>query len=527
MTIQVWNRRPITDDGASGSPRGALGPEADSSIYISLNDVSGNAPFQGSGSPEVFPETAALLGYEQPSGPPPLPASIHRGENVIGFVPKDKILSEETKSMIEDGDWGDDQAHKWNQEAKRGHLNRILRDYPGQWDLDSWDFIELWKKRAGEVFNLNSYDGKLWREEIYAQCYKEFSEGYVEILDDGSARGRKSFVCNEPACLYCDQKKRGRLASEWIEIIQRVVSYNPGFPGMLSLVFTLPEDIEADPLTDSKKESALTRAVQDTVRWIFDRKTRSNIFMRISIHPVGDRDLYRDRWHVHVNIIPAEVHKGQFFWLSPRWPWGALDYREIGQKWNRHLQEIFEREDLDAINPECCFIPYPQDSEHEQKKFWGRFAHRFRYDMRSFAGDIEKAVLRTEFDQEKIILKGENADGIYWRMVDPVDLISRYQFIRTNNRQEVRGWGRALKKYEMILFGEPYKLETEESSEEADPEQPAVVAVVDAECEMVLGRYWDATAKKVKFVRAVIFHYTDPDTGERKTLMDPGLEGMT
>jgi hypothetical protein len=457
---------------------------------------------------------------------PTLPASISRPDSVIGFVPKNQILSEENRKIVETGGWGDDYENKLQQEAKRGHLNRILRNHPGDWDHDSWDFIELWKKRAGDVFNLTSYESNLYRKQTYDQCYAMWSEGVVEILDDGSARGRKSIVCGEPACLYCDQKKRGRLASEWIEIIQRVVSFNPGFPGLLSLVFTLPEEIEADPLQDPKKEAALIRAVQSTVRWIFGRSTRSNIFMRISIHPVGDRDLYRDRWHVHVNVIPGEVSKGQFFWLSPRWPWGALDYREIGREWNRHLQEIYDR-DLDAINPEVRFLPFPQDSTDDQKKFWGRFSHRFRYDMRSFAGDIEKAVMRTDFKQEKIILKAENAEGIYWRKVDPLDLIQRFQFIRSWNRQEVRGWGRCLKKYEMILFGEPYRSPAEEAEAEGMPEEPAVVALVEADCEMVIGRYWDAAEKKVKFVRSVIFHYTDPVTKERKTLMDPGLEGMT
>ena len=532
MSIQVW-RRPVNDDGSSGSPREALRPQADPSIYNSLNDVSGNAPPQGPDFPKSkFPGTASPA-PESPAGSPPLPDSIKRPENVIGFVPKGQVLFEETRRMVENGDWGEDQEHKWNQEAKRSHLNRILKDHPGQWDIDSWDFIELWKKRAPDVFNLESYDGKLYRQEIYNQCYAEFSEGYVEILDDGSARGRKSFLCNEPGCLYCDQKKRGALAREWIEIVQRVVNFNPGFPGLLSLVFTLPEEIEADPVQDPKLETALKKAVQNTVRWIFGRKSRSNIFLRLSIHPVGDRDLYRDRWHVHVNVIPAEVQNGQFFWLSPRWPWGALDYGAIGEEWNSHLQEIFGRE-LEAINPQVSFIRFPQEGEYdhqkqfidEVQKFWGRFSHRFRYDIRSFAGDIEKAVLRTEFDQEKIILKAENAAGIYWRMVDPVDLIARYQFIRAQNLQQVLGWGRALKKYEMILFGEPYKSEIEEG-EEGDPEAPAVVAVVDAECEMVLGRYWDATEKKVKFVRSLIFHYTDPDTGDRKTIMDSALEGMT
>lgn len=524
---QVWRRRPleVEDSGGSGSsvspPRGALAPEGDSIIINSLNDVPGNASASPGNQKGAFPGTplpsgpglGLLMGSEMPALPGP--------DNVIGFVPHDRLLSLEEQKIFDQGLADKDQVLKWEQERKRQYLNKLLRENnPGLWDVEHWGFIEKWKETAPQVYNLAPYESNPHREEIFRQCYSEISDGFIEILEDGSIRGRKTFLCGEACCLYCDQKRRGRLANEWIEIIQRVVRFNPGFPGLLTLVFTLPESVESFPCHDASVERRLLKSIQKTVRWIFGRGSRSNIFMRLSVHPVGDSDLFRERWHVHCNVIPSEVVDGQFFWLSPRWDWGALDYREIGAFWNSELRRIFD-DNLEAIPPECRFVPFCED---DQASFWGKLAHRFKYDMRSFAGDVEKSVIRFNEKDSQAVLKAENSDGIYWRLVDTFDLILRYQSVRGGNLQQVLGWGRCLRKYEMILFGELYQQESDDG--ELMPEGPVVVSTISAQCIMVLGRYWDPSSKKVKFLRGMVFEYIDPDSQETRYLMDSEMEGV-
>lgn len=414
--------------------------------------------------------------------------------------------------------------------GKRDFRNSSLkRSFPGiSWSNNPWDFMAVYQELAINEFNIVNSNYNLFRNQDFLDCYsRKGATGKIYIEKGNSEkRYRERFHCGEPGCLLCGKKSRKRLSLEWIEDYKQIIEKNPGCPGFSSFVFTTQKEYEGVPLKDQKKEKIIIDGIQKTLRKAFGLKSKSNLIMNISIHPIGDSDLFRDRWHVHVVVLPAEITKDKktgkhiFKWVSPvhvadnhtEKDW-KLDLSWLRDEYNKILLDAFGVTSFTqkAIPPQVEFIPYNKNAKYWKGQlkgrkfegvFWSKVTHKFEYDMRSFARDLENSVVLTDKVNKNFILKSEGTkeeDISCWLFADGETLVQRYKWIKKHNKVRARGWGQCKKKYTDLL-----------GLKEDDPGEKPDCIVCNAKIEMINRRVFNPKIGKVVWEREEIYHFKCP-----------------
>lgn len=410
---------------------------------------------------------------------------------------------------------------------KRAFLNSSLAfSYPGVvWSPSFWPFLKVCQTEAVKVFSIRDSMPTPARTHYFQTCYQKETKCKVYASKGGEAYYYHRCHCGEPGCFLCNDLARKRLAREWIEVRRQVVAKHPeGFKGFLDLGFTLPKDVEHLPVKDRELERKLLDAQHQFVREVFGLKVRANIAVNIAVHPIGSRDLFRDRWHSHVSVIPAVIEKGRFRWVEPvrvakghtskEW---KLDLEWCRRRWSEILSEVFGRP-LEAIQPQVQFIPFSASTWYWRKHlkedqvfpdaFWGKVSHQLDYSLRSFARDFENGVLRTDTEGKRFVVKVGDQKWDSWCVVDALFFVERFKEVRSHNRVSTRGWAQCLTRYADIL-----------GIVKRDPGPPPdVVGPVDADVRMVRKKQYDPDRKAVVWVRDEIYRFHCPVTGEEKSL---------
>jgi hypothetical protein len=406
--------------------------------------------------------------------------------------------------------------------SERDLLNSTLRDnYAGlKFSNKFWDFITVWQDAAERVFNIRNDEFAKYRRWEFENCYKDKARGKVHVdKDNPEKRYSERYHCGEPGCLLCGQLARTRLAMEWVTDYKQIVNKHPGFPGLLCITFTLPEKLEASPLYDKDLQKNLVNAVQRIIRRLFGLKSRANLAMNICVHPIGSSDLKRDRWHVHVIVFPAVIDVDKktraksFRWVHPVHVTGAHSNRLwriklpwLRNAWNNSVACCFGIENPGVINPQVKFLPYKHGRSNQEKddnRFWVEATHRFRYDMRSFAEDTEKAFLRVEKKNKLIVLKVEKDGLSVWDIVDSVTLVERYKFVREHNKVRARGWAQSKKMHSDLL-----------GLVEEDPGEKPECVSSDAEIRVIRKKGFNPEIGRVVLTREEIYRFCCPVTGK-------------
>ena len=343
-----------------------------------------------------------------------------------------------------------------NQKEKSEALKRELkRKFPDHdFTDDYWNFIAAFKDAAISEFKIRNNENRQLRRWNYNNCHWVKTKGEVHVTVDGGVYHDK-MSCGEPGCILCAEKKRKRLGQEHLEILKGIIDKHPKIPGLLKINFTLPASIEGKPLYDGN-QGILLKSIQAIVRKLFGRKlrNRSNIALWMHVHPVGSSDYFRDRWHVHVDILPCEIDYArdengkiidkaagkQLFVLHPSkvltkkkaelqgkrktynyhtpYDW-KLDLPWLRRQWHRVLRDLYGVQ-KDLSNPQVDFIPFnpksrywkhPKRNQGNQtfkEKLFAKLGHSLRYNARAIAVDVTKNVLRNNFESRTVILKAHS-----------------------------------------------------------------------------------------------------------------------
>lgn len=347
-----------------------------------------------------------------------------------------------------------------NKTDLRDLLNSELSELPGLWSNDPWDHIATFKRAVLESGKIKNSSYSPYQVHNYRSCYWVTSKGAIHQSYDNTDTYKSRLSCGEKLCLRCDKNKRKRRGLEAVKDIKALFTGMPGAPGVLFLTFTLPENIERLPLYDPELEKNLKNKIHGIVRELFGRNTRSNIGVRLSVHAVGSKDVMRDRWHCHVDIIPGEVVKigddRQFHWLKPtkvrpgsknNW---IIDLTWLKEKWREALDGLGLIITENLANPQVEFLKYPEN-ENEQDRYYAKLTHKLTYNLRSFAKDFENVFLRSDYKNYKIILRGSNGRVGYWYNLFAGDVADRFLFVRSRTLFRKRGFLSCLKKYESAI----------------------------------------------------------------------------
>lgn len=423
---------------------------------------------------------------------------------------------------------------RWPAEMSQDHRRIVLEsclneNFPGvDWSADPWHFIEVFKDSAREVFKIRNSSFDPYRVFNFRRCYRKKTVG--EVLTSVQAphtRYRRRKRCQEPGCLDCWDTARLRLAGEKVKILKKVMEANPGGPGILEIGPTLPENVEHLPLQDKAIEKKLLDGLHEIVRDLFGVTARSNILAYVSVHPVGDRDVFRDRWHPHIQVLPGHVTKDlgtgkrRFEWLEPRFTapghkksdW-RIDLVWLRERWNRVLSSVFGDGVGTAICPEISFVSNSDDAPIYRRKpkekgriFWGRVANKIKYSMRGWGKDFEEAALRTAGGgRDFFILKAERETDkrLHWTVCPADACVERWKWVKKHNRIITWGFGQALKKYGDVLG----------LVDEPESAPPEVVSVL-ADVELIREKRFDRDSGRVKWIRDEIYTWVCPFTGQK------------
>jgi len=250
---------------------------------------------------------------------------------------------------------------------------------------------------------------------------------------------------------------------------------------------------------------------------------RRNISLKIAIHPIGSKDIFRDRIHYQIQIIPAVIEQRKFDWIEPvrvseghtpkNW---LLDLPWLRERVSALFSEIFGQP-LKVNQPQVSFLPSPANTSYwrDQLKpdekavdvFWRKASHQAKYDLRAFCRDFENAVLRTDSKNERFVIKASEGGYEWWDIVPAGFLVDRYLWIRKQNRISTRGWAQCLEhKYADIV-----------PIPETDPGPPPKVGdPLPAEVTMIREKKF--TGKKVVWVRDEVFRFLDPVAEKERAL---------
>jgi len=399
-----------------------------------------------------------------------------------------------------------------NRTELRDLLNSELSGLKGCWSNVLWDHKATFKKAV--LDGMANTNHNPYRRYNYRRCDWSHSVGFVHQSKENKTVYRERMSCGEKLCLRCDFNKRKRQAVKAVSEMKALFKGTPGAPGVMFITFTLPEAIEALPLQNPEIEKQLKNDIGKIIKELYGVKTRSNIGMRLAVHAIGSKDVMRDRWHCHAEIVPGEVIKKdgdfKFHWLKPAKrkdagnPW-KIDLKWLRDAWKSKLLALGGGDEV--ANPQVEFLKYSAKKE-DQKKYWRKLTHKMSYNLRSFARDFENVFLRSDYESSRMILRGSRRSVGYWYDLTSYEVVDRFAYIRSKTLFRKRGFLSCMKKYEGAV-----KLEYPE-----DDPFDVCYAPVAADILSIYEREYNKELKKWLVVRKDIWHWICPVSGENKIM---------
>jgi hypothetical protein len=344
-----------------------------------------------------------------------------------------------------------------------------------------WSWVDRFKPAVADVANIQNTPFQEFRRTNFLNCFKNFQRGNLqEMVHPGGATVHQvtKFSCGNRHCFWCGPRKRRSLAADYTRVIEECRD-KFGLKKTWSFVFTVPESLEK---SIGSRVVELRQGINKILKKAFGVKSRDALGMIITSHPVGSSDLMRDRFHFHVLVVPL-VFKGTKLILSSRLD--SINIPALRAAWFKVLGGSVQ-----PINPEVKW--HATDSEGSM----ARISHRLRYDLRSFAEDVESSIVGRAGDWSALVLKCSSGDEMYWRSVSFQDLATRWVWLRKNNKIQPYGFLNRLSALQ-------------EAGVFSVPEPPELVPVSDpVECsiEIVRRHVWDKKLGKLVWERKEFCH---------------------
>jgi hypothetical protein len=435
------------------------------------------------GLARVYPR---LCGY--PSGPPEESPLLFSLKDDSSFAPTEKTadfiydLSGGLNALDDIIGLGEGFGPGLGADVKRNLLQSILKE-SGRPDFSNrfFDFHKYFIKAVADFAAVENTSFQPFRRTNLESCYNPFQYGSVDdfiFADADPVRRVVKKNCGNKYCPWCGSRRRKRLAADYMAVIDDCV-VNHGLKKTWSLVFSLPEEMERMLLSDAV---ALRPKIAKLIRNVFECRSRDNLGIIITIHPVGSSDLMRPRLHFHAVVVPLVIDKSGL--VSSR-DLFSLPVLALQRAWKDLLGGQFE-----VIPPEAAFY------QVDHAKGAAQFHHRLLYDLRSFSVDFENSVLLSSKASGEVILKCTRSGSIFWRCLPIEEIAAAWCRCVDANRVQPFGWLKKVEKLRELEILSPL------------PVVDAGIVVASAPCviEIVRRREYDPMKKKMVWVRAEFCH---------------------
>lgn len=369
----------------------------------------------------------------------------------------------------------------------------------GKWSSSVWAFKELFRETLAKMALIEN-DLFSDRKSHFFHCEKPVQAGKVGLRkSDGSPVYTKRMRCYDPVCPDCRDFDREKQAGELVRLTDLILRNHTGCSRVFRFQFTIPAEIESLPFSDKALQAKLLNGVQCVLRKAFGFSYRSNLAIFMNVHPVGDSDVMRDRWHVHVYVIPCEISEGRLTWSKVTW----FDPKELQRMWSEVVGSH-------VIPPQISYVDV-------SKEGWkGRLYEKLRYDLRGFGADLEKSVIATN--------KGAHLVGVHCpegiRVLHGMVISDRYLRIRKRNQVGSRGFLKCIDRYSEVLGFCRQDLELKKDLVDQDD-------IIEVDAEVNLYRKSGYTRKGGRFLhRDELYIYLCPVTGKVITLARSKMADM-
>ncbi len=293
-----------------------------------------------------------------------------------------------------------------------------------------------------------------FREYNFLNCFKKYSSGQVLTVETSPGQTEKvvqKMYCGNKYCSLCTTKKRQSIAAEYTSLA-RQAHERYGMEKIWSFVFTLPENLEADLFDQAK---ILRAKINGILKKVFAVRTRDNLGVVISTHPVGDNDIFRKRLHFHAIVFPLWINKKNEVGIIKR---DRISVPDLKNQWAKILPP-----GADPIPPQVKYITLSSGNEFKN------VGHLVKYTIRSFANTLENSITSHSADCSALALKADHDCVCDWRIVPIAHFAEQYIWVLDNNTIQPYGWLRNIKKWrsegifeEQAIENRPVLIESQE-----------------------------------------------------------------
>ena len=364
-------------------------------------------------------------------------------------------------------------------------------DFLGDWE-DYSSSPWLWRQRfteaVADLVGLEDTEYALKRTN-FERCNKKISTAQLVHFDNGD-KEVKIYRCGNKYCLDCVDRKRKKEAMQIRRIAQALVRF-----GVINkawrIVVTFPDRIAAKACSDRELQKVLFEVVRKALNKIFTGKVKSRIGIAPWAHLVGDTDMFRDRFHLHLFVLPCYLDGDK--WVNC----------DVGEKLNvSELRNLINKMlakkgvlqgDEQVINPQVRWVS-------DEKILAGKI--NLNYDSRGFGKSFIQSVKYYNKDKNIMLIgkskkvnvgrKKEIQFGV--KAVTVEQFAERWVWLRDNTpRLQYWGW---LNSWEKLVEQGLIVLEQEQEQEE----NREIVGVEKVRLEKQIERCFDKNEQTVKFV---------------------------
>ena len=318
-------------------------------------------------------------------------------------------------------------------DQKRSLLNELItRNGFKKFVFSFWQLQHILRSAIAEYAGITNTDFQPFRGYNFLNCFKKYNSGQILTFENESGAQEQlvqKMYCGNKYCSLCTTKKRSGIAAEYTALAKEAhLKY--GMKKVWSFVFTLPANLEGSLFDESKK---IRKEINALLKKTFNVRSRDNLGVIISTHPVGDDDIFRDRLHFHAIVFPLWINKSDQVGTIDR---EKIDLPKLKAGWAKILPAGSE-----PINPQVKYIELSSGSGFKN------LGHMIKYTVRSFAQTVENSVVKHSSDCSALAIKADHDNVTDWRIVPVAQFAERYIWIIDQNTIQPYGWLRNIKKW--------------------------------------------------------------------------------
>ena len=342
-----------------------------------------------------------------------------------------------------------------------------------------WRWRAVFREEIQTIEGIEDNDFKPFRKHNFRRCGSKWSTGKLTTYKN-KQKVLTTTSCGESHCTKCGDASKKRTSDRWGDISLSLAN-SQSIERFWFFVVTFPRALEASIPKGSTVRNQFMNGLCKWVRRLFGLRAKDGLFHYANIHPVGDSDIMRDRFHVHIGVLPIAGRrvKGTTQYIHCDVD-GLIDTSEALVGLEKLLSSVFPLVQRGKAQFKAEYIPM------HTKATEPRIRHRLGYDLRGFGKDVELSPLFFNEANKLVILRaGEGGYGVYTAQ----QIAYRWRWIRS--QRDCRSYG-LLKQWE-----NHFEALGVENIKDPEPEIEKEELVV---VKRIYGRQWNPKTKQVRWV---------------------------